>query len=335
MPASKQPLIVEVTRGAVVESYHQVNAVVVNEIGNIVNFWGNPLFLTYPRSAIKMLQALPLIESGAAERFGLDEKHIALACSSHRGQKEHIQALKEWSTQVPFEEAQLVCAPHLPFDEASAHDLIRKKIKASPFCNNCAGKHAGVITTCIHLGENPLGYEKYEHNAQKRIRKTLTETMRIDHAKVPYASDGCGILTYAVPLQAMAIGMSVFVNSREKAERKAAAQKILHSIKFNPFYLSGSDNFATVVIEKTQGRSIVKGGAEGVFCGVIPERKVAFAVKASDGASRAAQVVTAAILLQYGGLTPEEFKALGTHTQPKITNWKGEEVGQIRVAKGD
>lgn len=335
MPSSKQPLIVEVTRGAVVESYHQVNAVVVNEIGNIVSYWGNPLFLTYPRSAIKMLQALPLVESGAADRFGLDEKHIALACASHRGEREHIQALKEWATKVPFEESQLVCGPHWPYHEASAQDLIRKKVKLSAFYNNCAGKHAAIITTCLHLGENVQGYEKYEHSAQKRMRKVLTETMKIDHSKVPYASDGCSILTYAVPLQAMAAGMSVFVNSRENTDRKAAAQKILHAIKFNPFYLSGSDNFASVVIEKTQGRAIIKGGAEGVFCGVIPEKKVAFAVKASDGAGRAAQAVTAAILLQFGGLSPQEFTALGEHTQPSVVNWKGESVGQIRIAKGE
>jgi L-asparaginase II len=334
MPSSKQPLIVEVTRGAVVESYHQVNVVAVNETGSILNYWGNPLFLTYPRSSIKMLQALPFIESGAVDHFGLEDKHIALACASHRGEREHLQALKEWAAKVPFEESQLLCGPHLPYHEASAEDFIRQKLKPSPFYNNCAGKHAAIISTCLHLGESPQGYNKYEHSAQKRLREILSETMKVDHAKVSNASDGCGILTYAVPLQAMAVGMAVFVNSRENVNRKVAVQRILNAIRGNAFYFSGSENFASAIIEKTQGRAIVKGGAEGVFCGVIPERKVAFAVKASDGAGRAAQVATAATLLHFGGLTPQEFVTIENYAQPPVTNWKGERVGQIRIAKG-
>ncbi|WII73744.1 asparaginase [Bdellovibrio sp. 22V] len=331
--ASKQPLVVEVLRGPVVESLHQVMAVVVNELGHVKEYWGHPQFLTMPRSAIKMLQALPLIESGAAEKFGLDDKHIALACASHRGEKDHLAALSQWLEKVGIKESQYVCAPHLPYDEASALDMNRRGVKPTALCNNCAGKHAAIITTCLHLGEDPAGYEKYEHNAQKRLRKVLSETMKVDHSKVPHGIDGCGIPTYAVPLQAMAAGMSTFINSKEAPARKAAAERILRAVRSYPFYISGSDNFATAVIEKTQGRAIIKGGAEGVFCGVLPEKKVAFAIKASDGAGRAAQVAAATLLLQLGGLTEAEFKSLAKYTQPSVTNWKGDVVGQMRIAK--
>lgn len=333
MASTRQPIFIEVTRGAVVESIHQVMAVVVNEVGHVTHYWGNPQFLTVPRSAVKMLQALPLIESGAADKFALEEKHIALACSSHRGEKDHLAALAQWAEKVHIKESSFICGPHLPYDEASAHEMIRRGVKPTVFCNNCAGKHAGIITTCVHLGEDPTGYEKYEHNAQKRLRKVLTETMKVDHAKVAHGIDGCGILTYAVPLQSLAAGMSTFINPKEATARKAAAERILHAVKTYPFYVSGSDNFTTDVIEKTQGRAIIKGGAEGVFCGVLPEKRVAFAVKASDGAGRAAQAVTAALLLQLGGVTESEFKALSKHTQAPVTNWKGDVVGQIRVAK--
>ncbi|AFY02109.1 asparaginase [Bdellovibrio bacteriovorus] len=332
--ASKQPLIIEVLRGPVVESQHQVMAVVVNEAGNLVQYWGHPQYLTMPRSAIKMLQALPLIESGAAEKFNLEDKHIALACASHRGEKDHLAALSQWLEKAGLKEAQYVCGPHLPYDEASAHDMIRKSQKPTVLCNNCAGKHSAIISTCLHLGEDPTGYEKYEHNAQKRLRKVLSETMRIDHSKLPYGVDGCGIPTYAVPLQNMAIGMSTFINPKEASARKAAADRILHAVRSNPFYISGSDNFATAVIEKTQGRAVIKGGAEGVFCGVLPEKKVAFAVKAADGAGRAAQAATAMLLLKLGGLNESEFKALSKFTLSPVTNWRGDVVGQIRIAKG-
>lgn len=331
--ASKQPLVVEVLRGPVVESLHHVMAVVVNEIGHVSQYWGNPQFLTMPRSAIKMLQALPLLESGAADKYGLDDKLIALACASHRGEKDHIAALQQWMEKVSIKESAYVCGPHLPYDEASAHDMIRKNQKPTVLCNNCAGKHSAIITTCLHLGEDPTGYEKYEHNAQKRLRKVLTETMRFDHSKTAYGIDGCGIPTYAVPLQSMAVGMSALINSKETPARKAASERILRAVRSFPFYIAGSDNFATAVIEKSQGRAIVKGGAEGVFCGVLPEKRVAFAIKASDGAGRAAQVAAASLLLQLGGLNETEFKALAKYTQPSVTNWKGDVVGQMRIAK--
>lgn len=331
--ASKQPLVIEVLRGPVVESLHQVMIVVVNEVGSVIQYWGHPQFLTMPRSAIKMLQALPLIESGAADKFNLEDKHIALACSSHRGEKEHLAALAQWAEKAGLKESQFVCGPHLPYHEESVHEMIRHNHKPTVFCNNCAGKHSGIISTCLHLGEDPTGYEKYDHNAQKRLRKVLTETMRVDHSKIPYGVDGCGIPTYAVPLQAMAVGMSTFINPKEAPARRAAAARILHAVKTHPFYISGSDNFATAVIEKSQGRAVIKGGAEGVFCGVLPEKKVAFAVKAADGAGRAAQVATASLLLKLGGLSEDEFKALSKHTMPVITNWRGDTVGQIRIAK--
>ncbi len=331
--ASKQPLIVEVIRGPVVESLHQVMAVVVNEIGSMTHYWGNPQFLTVPRSAIKMIQALPLIESGAADHFGLEDKHIALACASHRGEKDHLVALHEWAEKVQIKESDYICGPHLPFDEASAHDMVRRGQKPTVFCNNCAGKHSAIITTCKHLGEDPAGYDKYEHISQKRLRKVLTETMKIDHSKMSFGVDGCGIPSYAVPLLSMAQGMSVFVNPKEAPLRKAACERVLRAVRTHSFYIAGSDNFATAVIEKTQGRSIVKGGAEGVFCGVLPEKRLAFAVKAADGAGRAAQLVAASLLLNLGGMTADEFKSLSKFTQPSVTNWKGDVVGQIRIAK--
>lgn len=331
--ASRQPLVVEVLRGPVVESLHHVMAVIVNELGHVTQFWGNPQFLTMPRSAIKMLQALPLIESGAAEKFELDDKMLALACSSHRGEKEHLQVLQQWLEKIPLKESQFICGPHWPYDEASAHEMIRKGQKPTALCNNCAGKHAALITTCLHLGENPTGYEKYEHNAQKRLRKVLTETMKFDHSRTAYGIDGCGIPTYAVPLQSMAVGMSSLINPKENPTRRAAAERLFRAMRAYPFFVSGSDSFATAVIEKSQGRALVKGGAEGVYCAVLPEKRMAFAIKASDGAGRAAQVAAASLLLQLGGLSEVEFKSLAKHTMPTITNWKGDVVGQMRIAK--
>ncbi len=331
--AARQPIVVEVLRGPVVESIHQVMAVIVNESGHQLQAWGNPQFLTTPRSCIKMLQALPLLESGAAEKYQLEDDFIAMACSSHRGEKEHLAVLQRWLEKVGITESKLVCGPHLPFDEKSAQEMLRRGQQPTPVCNNCSGKHAAIITTCLHLGEDPAGYEKYEHNAQKRLRKVLSEVMRVDHSKVAVGVDGCSLPTYAVPLQALATGMATFIDAKQSAVRKAALERIARAVRAYPHLVAGTDNFTTDVIEKTQGRVLLKSGAEGVFAGVIPEKKIAFALKAADGSARSAQMAAVYLLAYSGVLTSADSHALAKYIQPVITNFKGEPVGQIRIAK--
>lgn len=325
------PLSVEVLRGSVVESQHQVMAVVVDERAVPALYFGNVDYLTFPRSAIKMLQALPFVESGAYEAFGFEPKHLALVCSSHRGEKNHILAVTEIMKKAGIREEQFVCGGHLPANEATAHEMIRRSITPTPIVNNCSGKHSGIIATCLHLKENPEGYEKYSHPAQVRLRKTLSEVMRFDHEKAHYGVDGCGILTYAVPLQNLAIGMQALINPRESDKRRAAAQTILDAVRAEPFYVSGTDDFTTDFIQVTKGRCIIKNGAEGVFCGVIPEKGWAFAIKAEDGASRASQAATAFLLEKLGVLKEDEKQSLKKYLEPKVKNWKGVEVGSIRV----
>ncbi|MBK9323566.1 MAG: asparaginase [Bdellovibrionaceae bacterium] len=328
---SRTPLTVEVLRGPIVESQHRVMAVVVDERAVPVMYWGNIDYLTYPRSGIKMLQALPLIESGAAEAFKFENRHICLACSSHRGEKNHLACVIEMMKAAGISESQLFCGPHFPANEEAAHEMIRRGQPIGPICNNCSGKHVGMIATCLHLKENPQGYENYDHNCQIRVRKVLSETMRLDMNKAYYGVDGCGIPTYAVPLQNLAIGMMALINPKESEVRRAAAQTILNAIKENSFYLSGTDDFTSDIIQKTQGNCLIKNGAEGVFCGVLPGKGQAFAIKAEDGASRAAQAVVSFLLQKLGAIKADEVVKLKKYFEPKIKNWKGFEVGSIRV----
>ncbi len=327
----RSPLSVEVSRGSGVESQHQVIAVVVDENAVPVFYWGDIDHLTFPRSAIKMLQALPLMESGAADAFGFEDKHICLACSSHRGEKKHILGITEIMKKTGISEDQLFCGGHLPAHEGSAHELIRQGILPTSIMNNCSGKHCGIIATCLHFKENPAGYAEYTHPAQVRIRKALSEVMGFDHEKASYGIDGCGIPTYAVPLQNLAVGMRALINSKENELRKIAAKRILQAVRSEAFYLSGSDDFTSDIIQKTQGRCIIKNGAEGVFCGVIPDKGLAFALKAEDGASRAAQAATVFLLQKLGIFDEENLISLKKYIEPKVKNWKDLDVGHIRV----
>lgn len=330
---SRTPLIVEVTRGQIIESTHQVMAVVTDVNGHVVHTYGNSLFLTLPRSCIKPLQAMLLPETGAFQKYDLTMQMLALACGSHQGTSEHLKVAQDWKTKIQVQDSQLICGGHWPYSEVAMHEMVRKQEKPGPLHNNCSGKHLGIITTCLHMQVDPKGYEKYDHPVQAKLRRILTETMKLDNSKMAYGVDGCGIPTYAVPLQNIAVGMSSLINPKESAIRKMAAETVLQAMREHPLMVSGAGDFATEIILKTKGRCIVKSGAEGVYAGVIPEQGVAFAVKAADGAARAAKFVVASLLLQNKGVTRDEALAMGEHFQPQVVNWAGEKVGTLRFKK--
>ena len=261
----RHPLVVDVVRGNAVESQHQVMVVVANERGLVTSYWGNVDYLTYPRSSIKALQALPFVESGAIKKFGLDEKMLALACASHSGEKHHLVTLNQWLEKIKMTEDDLFCGPAYPSHEASHQEMIKKGQAPSVLMNNCSGKHLGIISSCLALGENPKDYQRIDHPAQIRMRKTLSELMKVAIEKMPVGVDGCAIPTHATPLQNIAIGMSKFFEKNELSDlRRISLQGILRAWSLHPTYVSGSNDFASALAEKTKGRALLKPGAEGV-----------------------------------------------------------------------
>ncbi|MCX7979082.1 MAG: asparaginase [Bdellovibrionaceae bacterium] len=331
---SKIPLRVEVTRGNLVESVHEVIAVVVDARGTVDGHWGNINYLVMPRSAIKMLQALPLVEGGFLEKFGLDEKALALACASHAGEKQHITVLADWMNKIKIKEGDLVCGAAYPSHEATRLEMQKKGVPPSSIFHNCSGKHLGIITTCLGLGENPAGYHRYEHPAQVRLRKVLSDLLRIQLDKCGWGIDGCGIPTYAVPLQSLAVGMLSFINSTMFPVRDAALAKIREAAVGNPQLLSGTGESVAEIISATQGRVILKSGAEGVFCALLPQKKQALALKVVDGGRRAAEVALLHICRLLGAISEAEFSNLRKIANPELTNSRGDRVGEIRVARG-
>lgn len=331
---SRAPLVVEVVRGPVVESQHAVMYALADERGVIAGYAGNLDYLTPPRSCIKMLQAIPFVESGALEKFQLDDEMLALACSSHRGEKAHLMVAHRWLEKIKSSESVLWCGPSWPTHEATRHEMIRKGLTPSPLIHNCSGKHLGLISTALAHGENPAGYHEFNHPVQLRLRTMLTDFTRFEHGKAPWGVDGCGIPTYAVPLQNIAIGMSGLLSGGPKGSKTEITRRILEACKRHPVLVSGTDEFATVLMEKTHGRVIVKPGAEGTYAGLLPEKGLAFAVKVHDGHNRAAEVAVAAILRSHGGLTEAEFNDLRAFTNPRVKNSRHADVGEIRVQKG-
>lgn len=321
---------IEISRGDLVESRHQISAVVVDAQGGIVAAWGDPDRLTYPRSANKPLQALPLIETGAADRFTLTDRQIAFACASHRGEIFHVEAARDWLAQIGLDVGALECGAHMPSDETHANQMIRAGEAPTALHNNCSGKHSGMLTHAVHCGEDPKGYIKIDHPTQRRITRAVMEICGVS-CEPPHGVDGCGIPTFAIPLRNLALGMARLADpSGLAADRAQAAARIVAGMAAAPEMVSGTNEFVTRAMQIAGAKAVVKSGAEGVFTGALRLKGLGFALKAEDGAGRAADLAAAALLKRFADLDDAEVTEMDAFLEPKIFNRAGLEVGRMR-----
>ncbi len=332
--ATAGPMIIEVTRGDMVESRHRADIAVVDADGKVVRAWGDIEPPVYGRSAIKPLQALPLIESGAADRFGVSVAELALACASHNGEPRHVELVTAWLARIGCSVADLECGSHTPYHESSVEALIRAGRKPDATYNNCSGKHTGFLSTARHLGEPTGGYIRYEHPVQQRILGVLEQMTGLGLADAPRGIDGCGIPVIGIPLGNMALGMARLADPGEHVPpaRAAAAKRILAAMAAEPFLVAGTDRFCTKVMEIVGAKVALKTGAEGVYTAALPTFGLGVALKVEDGAGRAAEVAMGRVLHDLKLLTGDEEKALADALTPPIRNRVGRETGRIRPA---
>jgi L-asparaginase II len=326
------PVLVEATRGAAVESRHRGACAVVDAQGKVVLALGDAERPVYGRSAVKPLQALPLIESGAADAYQLGAKEIALACASHRGEAMHVAAVGAWLGRLGLGVEDLECGAHLPTDPAAAQALIRTGAEPSALHNNCSGKHAGFLTTARHLGEKTRGYIEAAHPVQQRVRAVLEAMSGLDLARAPTGIDGCGIPVIGLPLAAIARAMARLADPAGLGEARAgAARRILAAMAAEPLMVAGTGTFTSAVLAAC-GRSVVpKPGAEGMFCAALPGKGWGVALKIEDGAARASEVAMGAILGRLGALEPQAAQSLAPFLTPLIRNVAGRDVGRLRA----
>ncbi len=330
MEVSANPVLIEVTRGAAVESRHRGAFVVVDASGKIVCGAGDPHGGVYPRSAAKPLQALPLIETGAADRFGLTGKELALACASHKGEPAHVEAVHAWLARIGLSDAALECGIQPPRAPDAAKRAILAGSLLTAAYHNCSGKHAGFLTACVCCGDNPSGYIEPDHPAQKRVTQALAEMTGCDLRAVPVGRDGCGIPTYHMPLQSLAIGMARLADpSKLPAARAEAAKRLLAAMAAHPFYVNGTRGFTTEVMAAVPSVR-VKGGAEGVYAAALPELGLGMALKIDDGAARAAECAAAHILRGLGCFSAADEQQLKGFLNPIIATDAGRDAGKIR-----
>jgi L-asparaginase II len=332
---SANPIVVEVSRGAMVESRHRAAAAVVDAKGAVVRAWGDVERPVYGRSALKPLQALPLLESGAADRYGLGAAEIALACASHGGEPRHVDLAMAWLARIGCGVDDLECGSHAPFHEASAEALLLAGRRADARYNNCSGKHAGFLSTARHLGEPTQGYIRHEHPVQQRVLGTLEQLTGLRLGDAPRGIDGCGIPVIAIPLGHIALAMARLADPDAELPpaRAAAARRILAAMAAEPFLVAGSGRFCTRVMEVAGAKVALKTGAEGVYVAALPTLGLGVALKVDDGAGRAAEVAMGRILRHLKLLDADEERSLAEVFVPPIANRAGRETGSVRPAQ--
>jgi L-asparaginase II len=339
------PIEVHVQRGGITESLHLADAVAVDSKGDVIASFGKSesqikTDKIFPRSAVKQIQALYMMESEAVEKYSLTQKQIALACASHHGDDLQTNLVRAWHEQLNFKENQLVCGAHWPSDIDTQHEMIRNLKQPCRYHNNCSGKHTGMLTG-LKAHHQPLeNYQAWDHPLQQNLRRIFSELSGEDFSKAVWGVDGCGIPNYSMTLPGMARALGAFLLDPSwgksqglsvSGERQARMKQINQAILAEPHFISGKKSFGTEMIQALQGRAIVKVGAEGVYAALLPEAGIAFAVKVHDGASRASSVVTAFLLRAFGAITESEWVRLSDHTEPAIKNWSGDIVGKIFV----
>jgi L-asparaginase II len=329
------PVLVEVTRGGVVESRHRGAACVYDSDGARVAAWGDVEAPVFPRSAVKLLQAVPFLETGAADVCQANFNELALACASHNGERAHVAVARAWMERLGLEECHLACGAHVPYDAEAANALVRAGEQPSTLHNNCSGKHLAMVATALAKNEPIAGYHEPGHPVQVRVRDTLAELAGEDLARAPMGIDGCSIPTYGIPLAALARAMARVADPRGlKVVRQSAIRRLRNAVARNPFMTAGTGRICTALIGRKSTELYVKGGAEGVFTASLYELGVGVALKIDDGAKRAAEVALAAILRYLEVLDDADWEALAEFAAPPVLNRMGHGVGEVRTVAG-
>ncbi|OUR78785.1 hypothetical protein A9Q83_06165 [Alphaproteobacteria bacterium 46_93_T64] len=332
--SSQPPLQVNVSRGTMVESRHIIHAVITDADGGIVGQWGDIDSPVYLRSAIKLIQALPLVESGAAEAFNVSEKELSLACASHTGEDIHVNAVTGWLKRLGLSIADLECGSHWPSYRPAERALAAKGLEPTTAHNNCSGKHSGFLATSVHLGEDHRGYINIDHPVQQRIVKVLEDFTELDLSNAPMGIDGCSIPTLGIPLLNSAMAIAKFANPEKlSADRASACRKIQTAIAAHPEMIAGSDRLCTALNRSAKGKVIAKVGAEGVYLAALPTLGLGVALKTADGTTRGAEVALGGILERLGLMTEEMHNEMDEFVLPTMSNWNKIEVGGMKLSE--
>jgi len=328
------PVLVELRRGGLIESRHRGAVAIVDADGATVLAVGDVAKPVFPRSAVKPLQALPLVESGAADCYTLGDEELALACASHSGEPAHVEVVTGMLSKAGLDASALACGTHWPSSQTAAFALARAGTGPSALHNNCSGKHAGFLCVTCAMGVAHAGYWRPEHAVQRGVRAVLEDLTGVGLSDDCRAVDGCSVPTWAIPLANLAHAFAKFGSGHGlERERARAAAQLRTACARKPWYVAGTGRFCTEIMGLLAPRVLVKTGAEGVFCCSLPELGLGIAIKCDDGAGRAAEAITAALIARFVPVDDAERTLLASFAGPTLRNWNGIEVGSLQVSE--
>ena len=336
-----QPVLVELWRGQIVESFHRGAFAVVDAGGAVLREGGDIDRPVYARSAVKGLQALPLVASGAAERFGLVDAELALACASHGGQPEHVATAASMLAKAGLDAGVLECGTHWPSNELAARALAAAGQAPCPLHNNCSGKHSGFACLgALMAGDADKargllrGYVEPEHPVMREISASLESATGVRLAEAPRAIDGCSIPTFGIPLRALAHAFARLGTGTGLApDRARAAARLREAVAAAPLMVAGAGRLDTRLMAHFGQRLFCKVGAEGVYCAALPELGLGLALKMDDGnTARAAEVAMVALVESLLPLSDDDRAFVQPLRDVALTNWNGRTVGRLAAA---
>ncbi|GGA45232.1 asparaginase [Paenibacillus physcomitrellae] len=322
-----------VYRGDYLESTHEVHIAVVDQTGKLLYAYGDPYRPTFPRSSMKPFQAVPILETGTAAAFDFSLSDLALSCSSHSGEPVHRSAVLDILRRAKLKEEALQCGTHVPRDKESYVELIREGRELTPVYSNCSGKHAGMLSTAVHMKEDIDTYREAQHPVQQRILEVLSDVCSFPVSEIAFSVDGCGVPVHRIPLFRAAFGYARLASPDAIADpqRAGALRTICQAMTRHPEMVAGKNRFDTDVMRAFQGGVVSKTGAEGVQCLGIVNSGIGIAVKTEDGTARAASVAAMEVLKQLGIGDEGIYQQLETYIHTPVTNAHKEQIGVIKA----
>lgn len=328
--------MIEVTRGDFVESTHRGTVAVVDQDGRIKASWGDPMRPAFMRSSAKPFQALPLLDSGAAQEFRVRQDELALVCASHAGQERHLDVLSGLLQRVGVDESQLQCGVHQPHDKEAACELRAHGEGPTVLHNNCAGKHIGMLAACKHLGYPLEDYLSIDHPLQQRILGTLARLAQVEPEQIGLAIDGCSAPNFSIPIHAIALAYARLAAGKgEEGAPSSALAEIFNAMTQHPSLISGPEKFDALLMKAGQGDLLAKTGAEGVLAISLrgfESEGLGIAMKIWDGdkSGRARSAAALEILSQLGWLKDDQRAIVESVIPPEVKTRRGRKVGEVR-----
>ncbi len=321
---------VDFIRGKRVESSHQIKALITNIKGRVLLSTNNDNDFFFPRSSIKIFQAIPFAMSDAIQKYKLNHKHIALACASHKGEKFHLNELKKWIIKIKLETKNLQCGVHGPLDKKSLEKIISSGEKFNELHNNCSGKHLAMLTSCIANKYGIVNYLDFNHPHQREIRKVFNKFTETKLTKRNFSLDGCSAPQYSFQIKSISKALNNLIKSYNNEFGYTIPIRILiNSILKNASYIGGTTSFDSQIIDASKSKIFCKHGAEGVFLFVHFKKGISGVLKVTDGNERAIPITIINIFKKLKLMNKSELRDLGKQDKFYLKNHADKKIGYI------